>query len=114
MLGAVTLIAALRFFGFVGSQAVEIKDVTKPEIVVLRSFKPVSGISVRINGSLDGTATIERAYTNERRMYGPQQLGPGTVSFKTGGDWYSEKCIIYYEPGSVRSGHLTIEYKFHL
>ncbi|MBI3505017.1 MAG: hypothetical protein HY059_09265 [Proteobacteria bacterium] len=106
---ALLVVAALRPFGW---SSVPIQDAGKAEAVVLRAAKPVTGIQVRVVGRIDGAATIERAYAPDRRMYGPQKIGPGAVSLHVGGDWYSETCILYYEPGTARSGSLTVEYKF--
>lgn len=91
-----------------------IKDVTQKQIITLiERDKPekVHGISILITGYIDGTATIQRAY-KDKKMYEPSTIS-GKVDLRLGGDWYSDKCLIIYEPSNVKSGRLQIRYDFN-
>ena len=71
--------------------------------------KHVYGIDIRGLGNIDGDATITLILNG--KPYKTEKLRGG-VSFKWGGDWYSDTAEIQYTPGYVNSGELVIEYKF--
>jgi len=112
---AAILIATLLFAGksFSGGSIIEIKDVTKEQIITLAELekpKGVHSIRIEITGHIDGSATIQRAY-EDKKMYGPEIIS-GNVNLHLGGDWYGDKCLIIYKPSGVTAGSLKIRYKF--
>ena len=94
------------------SQEYNIADVTKPETITLqkvRSQGNIHSITVVGKGHLDGSATI--VLILNRKPYKTESLS-GDVGFSWGGDWYSESAKIEYQPSSVKSGKLSLQYKF--
>lgn len=89
-----------------------VADVRKKEVIVLKNEPNqghVYGIRIQGRGNIKGEATISLmdnggAYRTERLR--------GGVSFRWGGDWYSDTAEIRYEPIHVDSGELAIEYQF--
>ncbi len=92
--------------------SVKVTDIRKEEVIILRNTnnpEPVYGISIRGSGNIDGEATVSLILNGE--AYKTEKL-KGRVSFKWGGDWYSDTAEIRYKPNNVNSGELVIEYKF--
>ena len=115
LVSAVTLVLVAVFLREGTGQTAVIQDVSKSQKIILKARhdkRRTGGMSVVVTGDIDGIATIERSYSSGQRMYGPQKIGPGKVSFHAGGDWYDNQCIVYYEPGTVNSGQLSIRYRF--
>ncbi len=97
------------------SEIAAINNVTKETTVVLLSDKDkqksVCGIQIYILGYIDGAATIY--IINEHEHYEHEyKISSGKVGIKLSGDWYSNECLIKYEPTNVNSGHLKIRYYF--
>ena len=98
---------------FTGGSVIEIKDVTKEQMIMLAEInkpKSVHSIRIKITGHIDGSATIQRSY-EDKKMYEPELIN-GNVDLHLGGDWYGDKCLIIYKPSNVTSGNLKIRYKF--
>ena len=94
------------------SRSVKVADVRKEEVIVLKHVYDsghVYSIRIRGSGNIDGEATISLILNGEQ--YKTEKLH-GAVSFKWGGDWYSDTAEIRYKPSSVNFGELLIEYQF--
>jgi len=96
------------------SQVATIDNVTKETTVLLPANKKgVWSLSIYISGYIDGSATISVinpfGHDENESEY---KIQGGKVSIKRGGDWYSNPCLIKYEPTNVNSGHLKIRYYF--
>jgi len=107
----VTLIAFLA--GCSGNnQVYDIADVTKPEVITLKKASSQGNIhymTVVGKGYLDGTAQI--VLILDSKAYKTEKLS-GDVAFEWSGDWYSNSAKIEYKPSSVKSGSLSLQYKF--
>ena len=93
--------------------SVSVSDVRQPETIVLdreTGYDNVRWLTVRGAGFLNGEATISLVVDGQ-----PYRVEPlkGEIDFEWGGDWYSETAEIRYEPGEVRSGTVSLHYKFH-
>ncbi|NMF61594.1 hypothetical protein [Brasilonema octagenarum] len=105
------LIALLCLVGScsIFDRTVQIKDVSKPEQITI-SKAPLQGnvylISIQVTGQLDGTAslTIDGRTSVSDKMH-------NNVNFKWENDWYSDVAVIH-QPIDVKSGKLTISYRF--
>ena len=81
-------------------------DVTATNSFTLVSHRgSVSGISLHIQGQLDGTGYVYAANW-------PTQALSGAVDWKIYHDWFETNCIIYYYPVGVHTGALSIQYEF--
>jgi hypothetical protein len=93
-------------------QKIEIKDLNKQQIITLNKESNQSNIhSIRIRGigKIDGKANIFLLLN--QKPYKAEEL-TDKVKFSWGGDWYSNSAELMYVPISVKSGTLSIEYKF--
>jgi hypothetical protein len=100
------------FSCFSGSQNYEIKDVTRPEVVILeKEYKQenVHAIAISGKGHISGKATLI-LILNEK-PYKTLNLS-GKINFQWNGDWYSDTAEIVYRPLSVDVGQLQITYRF--
>jgi len=102
------------YIGF--SKIIQITDVTKKKLITLVKDErqgSVFAINILITGHIDGAAMIRRYYENSEKPFeNIYEIKKGRVRLKIGGDWYSDKCLIEYEPIDVTSGKLQIKYKF--
>ena len=97
---------------FSGSQSHEIKDVTKPEVVILKKESKqgnIYAITISGTGQISGEANIILILNG--KPYKTANLS-GKVNFQWGGDWYSDTAEIRYHPSSVVSGQVQITYRF--
>lgn len=95
------------------NQTYNVVDVTKPEIIIIAKQRSQGGIhSLRIAGvgQITGNATISLFLNG--KPYKVEHLSE-SVDFYWGGDWYSDSAEIKYEPTSVKSGKLKINYQFY-
>ena len=96
-----------------GSRMHEVPDVTKPNTIVLTK-KPSQGFihsfSASGSGEINGTAEISLILNGG--PYKTETLS-GSVAFQWGGDWYSDKAEIQYNPSSVTGGNLRLKCKFN-
>ena len=92
--------------------SVRVTDVRKHEVITLQDLQNqhhVYGIEIRGTGKIDGDATVTLMLNG--KPYKFEKLN-GPVSFKWGGDWYSNTAEIRYVPNKVNSGEIVVEYKF--
>jgi hypothetical protein len=66
----------------------------------------VSGITLHVQGLLDGTGYVYAANW-------PTQVLSGPIDWKVYHDWFETNCVIHYHPVGVSTGRLTIQYEFH-
>ena len=92
-------------------QKITIKNASVSQTVILKNNKKGNVHSIHISGSgyIKGNAQIilmlnEKPYKTENLT--------GNVSFKWGGDWYSENATIIYTTTNNTEGNLVIEYYF--
>jgi len=92
----------------------EIKNVSKKQNILLennKKLKFVSGIEIVVKGYLDSDATIIQSDgENDNYKY---KLAKGQVEQKITGDWYSDKCLLKYDPLNAKKGKLIITYEFY-
>ncbi len=94
------------------NQQIEIKDIRKKEIIILRknlSQRYIHNIKINISGTIKGQSTISLILNNKE--YKINKLN-GDFSFNWGGDWYDDTAKIIYQPISTQNGNVTIQYKF--
>ena len=100
------------YFCFSGSQYYEIKDVTKPEVIILKKDLKqgnIHAITISGKGQITGEAKI--ILVLNEKPYKTADIS-GTVNFQWGGDWYSDTAEIRYHPLSIATGQLQIIYCF--
>ncbi|TVQ55429.1 MAG: hypothetical protein EA377_03485 [Phycisphaerales bacterium] len=93
--------------------SVSVSDVRQPETIVLEQETgddSVRWLTVRGSGVLNGEATI--SWVVDGQPYRVEQLND-EIDFEWGRDWHSRTAEIRYEPGEVRSGTVSLHYKFH-
>ncbi len=93
---------------------VQIKDVSKPEKITLS--KPplqeyVYHISIQVAGKLDGTASIALTIDGKPKPYLSEKMH-NSVNFQWKSDWYSDVAVVQYKVIDVKSGNLTLYYRF--
>ena len=106
-------IALFIYSCFGGSQYYEIKDITNPEVVILKKeIKQgnIHAITISGTGQISGEAKIILILNGA--SYNSEDIS-GKVSFNWGGDWYSDTAEIRYDPVSVIDGQLSIKFRFH-
>ncbi len=89
-----------------------IADVAKAETITLQkgsSQGDIHYMTVVGTGYLDGTAEI--VLILDGKPYKTEKLS-GDVAFEWSGDWYSNSASIEYNPASVKSGSLSLQYTF--
>lgn len=86
-------------------RTVVVEDVTKANVVTLADDGDFqSGVTLHIFGEIDGKAVVY--HSHEKTVLS------GKVGWRYHHDWFEPTFELRYEPVSVRSGHLTIEYIF--
>jgi hypothetical protein len=86
-----------------------ISDVTQTNTMNLVSAQRggfVSGLTLRIQGHLDGTGYVFAANW-------PTQALSGAVNSVVYEDYFQTSCTLHYHPVGVRAGSLNIQYEFH-
>lgn len=94
------------------TQTYNVADVTRPGIITLKktdSQGDVHSMTVVGKGHLDGVAEIV-LILNEK-PYKTESIS-GDIDFTWGGDWYSKSAQVEYTPSLVKSGYLSLQYKF--
>ncbi|BAZ24545.1 hypothetical protein NIES4073_54410 [Kalymmatonema gypsitolerans NIES-4073] len=96
-------------------RTVQIKDVSKPEKITLSKRplqKHVYHISIQVAGKLDGTtASIALTIDGKPKPYLSEKMH-NSVNFQWKSDWYSDVAVIQYKAIDVKSGNLTLYYRF--
>jgi hypothetical protein len=109
---ATVAIAWYVWSSFIMMPSVTVSDVHQRETLVLGSKvgNPYTyGITIRGSGNIDGEAIISLMLNGE--PYKVAKLS-SKFDFEWGGDWYSETAEVRYEPRNVRSGRVTLRYRF--
>jgi hypothetical protein len=90
-------------------QVAQISDVTKPATLTLTpapgQSTSVHAFWLRIRGKIDGSADIWGTDLQSNRFTGKFEM-------TRSGDYYATNCVIEYRPVGVRTGKVSIEYKF--
>jgi len=85
---------------------VNVGDVTnKSSITLATPSKDVSGITLHITGDINGHAYIFASDWEKKELSGKVDCGIYH-------DWFKPTCVLQYEPVSVTSGKLRIDYTF--
>lgn len=90
-----------------GPTTIAIPDVTQTNalnLVASHSGKFVSGLTLRVQGHLDGTGYLSAASF-------PTQVLSGTINWRMHEDYFQTNCVLQYRPVGVRTGSLTIQYE---
>lgn len=94
-------------------QRIDIADVTKSQVLILQK-KPDQGNIVSMNihcsGKLEGAAQLVLMLNGAPYK---DEFMKGKVNFTWGGDWYSDSIELRYQPSSITSGQLIIDYSFY-
>ena len=94
----------------------EIEDVTQKTTILLSSQfhqkEYIHNISIFVTGHLDGAAIIHRCI-GDGSKFTTYYIRGGDICLKIWGEWYSNECLIKYEPLDVVSGTLKIKYSFN-
>lgn len=86
---------------------VNVGDVTNKSSITLASpSKDVTGITIRVTGDINGHAYVYARDWEKREL-------SGRVDCVIYHDWSAPTCVLQYEPVSVTSGKLRIDYTFH-
>jgi hypothetical protein len=94
-------------YGCENKKAVTVSDLTiRSSITLISSLKEVSGLSLHITGQINGRAHLFASNWDKKEL-------SGTVDMAIYHDWFEPTCLLQYEPVSVTSGSLKIEYTFH-
>jgi hypothetical protein len=65
----------------------------------------VSGLTLHIQGHLDGTGYVYAANW-------PTQALSGAIDWRMYEDYFQNSCVVHYHPVGVRTGSLSILYEF--
>jgi hypothetical protein len=85
---------------------IDVGDVTKKSSITLTSpTKDVVGLTIRVTGDINGRAYVFTGNWEKKEL-------SGKVDCVIYHDWSAPTCILYYEPVSVTSGNLRIDYTF--
>lgn len=86
------------------------RDIATSKTVVLSvdgKSSDVLGLSICIKGNVDGRASLTLPWDNVKLP-----IGPGDVHKCVEHDYYSNRAVLRYEPGTSSKGNLVIEYDF--
>jgi len=100
------------FIAFRGERSqtftVNVGDVTNKSSITLASpSKGVSGLTLHVTGEINGQAYVFASNWEKREL-------SGKVDWEIYHDWFEPTCVLQYEPVSVTSGNLRIDYTFHI
>jgi hypothetical protein len=98
------------FIAFSGERTqtltIYVKDVTKKSDITLTSPSiNVSGLNLHVTGEINGQAYIFAGNWEKKKL-------SGRVDWGIYHDWFEPTCVLQYEPVSVTSGNLRIDYTF--
>lgn len=86
---------------------IDIENVTNKSSIMLTSpSKGVSGLTLHVTGEINGQAYIFASNWEKKEL-------SGKVDWGIYHDWFEPTCVLQYEPVSVTSGKLRIDYTFH-
>jgi hypothetical protein len=85
---------------------IDVGDVTNKSSIILNSpSKDVSGLTLHVTGDINGHAYVFASDWEKKELSGKVDCGIYH-------DWFTPTCVLYYEPVSVTSGKLRIDYTF--
>ncbi|MHC4157843.1 MAG: hypothetical protein ACYSSO_02065 [Planctomycetota bacterium] len=96
------------------SRITQIDDISQKTTILLSKNNGqgnIDAITILITGHIDGSATIHPHDGGEK--YPTYHIKSGKINLKICGDWYTDECLLEYEPIDVNSGTLKIRYQFH-
>jgi hypothetical protein len=86
--------------------AVNVGDVTNKSSITLTSpSKDVIGLTLRVTGDINGHAYVYASDWEKKEL-------SGKVDCAIYHEWSTPTCVLQYEPVSVTSGKLRIDYTF--
>ena len=99
------------FIAFTGERTqtltTNVEDVTgKSDIMLTAPSINVSGLTLHLTGEINGQAYIFASNWEKKKLSGKVDCGIYH-------DWFEPTCVLQYEPVSVTSGNLRIDYAFH-
>jgi hypothetical protein len=113
---AVAILAALFCAAFIAlagyTQTQTVKAVSVAQSLTFRdpAFVPhitsISGVTLRVRGHIDGTATVQA------ENWTPQQIS-GDVDWSVYHDYFSSSIVIDYSPTNVTAGSLNFSLTFN-
>ncbi len=77
------------------------------QLTTTREDDDVNGLTIRVEGELDGTATLILPWDNTQLV-----VGPGKISQYQPHDFYHANAVVQYLPGTAKRGQIVIEYDF--
>ena len=100
------------FIAFSGERSqtvtVNIENVTnKSSITLATPSKGVSGLTIHVTGEINGQAYVFASNWEKKEL-------SGKVDWRIYHDWFEPTCVLQYEPVSVTSGNLRIDYTFYI
>ena len=85
---------------------VNVGDVTKKSSITLATpSKDVTGLTIRVTGDINGHAYVFAGDWEKKEL-------SGKVDCVIYHEWSAPTCVLQYEPVSVTSGKLRIDYTF--
>ncbi len=85
---------------------IDVGDVTGKSSITLESpSKDVTGITIHVTGDINGHAYVFASDWEKKEL-------SGKVDCVIYHDWFTPTCVLQYEPVSVTSGKLRIDYTF--
>jgi hypothetical protein len=93
-------------------QRLEVTDLKKAHVLILQkkpNQKHVYSMGIHCYGKLEGEAQL--VFMLNGTPYKTERM-KGKVNIDWGGDWYSDSMELRYQPSSITSGQLVIEYTF--
>ncbi|MFA5252427.1 MAG: hypothetical protein WC454_07570 [Phycisphaerae bacterium] len=85
---------------------IDVGDVTgKSSITLASPSKDVLGLTIHVTGDINGLAYVFASDWEKREL-------SGKVDCRIYHDWSAPTCVLQYEPVSVTSGKLRIDYTF--
>ena len=110
----ILVVKLIRYRNFMArSKIVGIDDVSQKTTVLLSKDSEqehIDAIEILITGNIDRSATIHPH--NGGGEYPTYHIKSGRIRLRIFGDWYSDKCLLEYEPVNVSLGNLKIRYRF--
>ena len=90
-----------------------INDLTQSQTITLTKKDNQENIyawTLKGSGEIEGEAEI--SVILDKEPYLTEELS-GIIDFEWQGDWYSDDATIVYEPISVTSGEISLDYRFY-
>jgi hypothetical protein len=104
----IAMVVTIAWFGWqtLRTHTLTITSVSKPGTYVLEASRPrPSSRRVHVTGWIDGRADLQVGSD------AAVSVGPGTVEWKTAGDWVEGDLVLKYTPRGTTLGKLTVDYR---